>query len=343
MKNHEGFCVLHILNPLVQRQDIAEKKHQIKLDIPRVGLEGGRVPPEVESAIQRARGDGQPLEDELKEQMSTSLGQDFSEVRVHTGHKADGLNRLLRARAFTVGPDIFFAQGAYEPDTLGGRELIAHELVHVVQQGHARDSVGVTGMTLSPAGDALEREAEAIASLAVARPSCRNYNRIAIRLKTKLSAIVQRSLAERCEVSPPIATSCHVTTLWWIYQELEAKKGRDAGWGSFQKRASDASQKIADLIKDKGGKGTKNAIGVNSGTVVVFSEGILLKDVQAGHSCVCGSDLMLHGSSQAGFFTDCEHGKVGIVCKHSVSSISCEQKIYTVNEANAISWAEKNL
>jgi hypothetical protein len=155
----------------LQRQEQPEEEEELmmKRDIQRVGPQGGPVPPEVEAAIRRARGGGQPLEGALREQMSASLGHDFSRVRVHTGPEADDLNQQLQAKAFTTGPDIFFRQGAYDPSSGGGRELIAHELSHVVQQGTGRVSGGGSGMTVRPAGDAFEQEADAVSTAAPSR------------------------------------------------------------------------------------------------------------------------------------------------------------------------------
>ena len=59
-------------------------------------------------------------------------------MRVHTGPRADSLNHTLQAKAFTTGQDIFFRQGAYNPASSGGQELLAHELTHVVQQNGDR-------------------------------------------------------------------------------------------------------------------------------------------------------------------------------------------------------------
>ncbi|MDO8152624.1 DUF4157 domain-containing protein [Isoptericola sp. b408] len=82
-------------------------------------------------------------------------GHDFSSVRVHTDTQADDI-RHLRAQAFTLGSDIYFAPGQYEPDTTEGRRLIAHELAHVVQQqGH------------HPAGMTPDRFGETVANDAV--------------------------------------------------------------------------------------------------------------------------------------------------------------------------------
>lgn len=59
---------------------------------------------------------------------------DFSGVRVHTDSKAAKTARALDALAYTVGSNIVFAKGQLAPQTLSGRRLLAHELVHVVQQ-----------------------------------------------------------------------------------------------------------------------------------------------------------------------------------------------------------------
>jgi hypothetical protein len=118
---------------------------------------------ETAGRINRARGGGQPLEGAVQEQMSASLGYDFTGVRVHTSPESDDLNRQLSARAFTTGQDIFVRQGDYAPHSSTGRELIAHELSHVVQQTTGRVSGGGGGMTVRPAGDAFEQEADALA------------------------------------------------------------------------------------------------------------------------------------------------------------------------------------
>lgn len=163
MTSHDGLCMFCELKPLVQHQDMTKEDLQLRPHLPRMGPEGGRIHPEVESAIHRARGGGQPLNGTLKEQMSTALRHDFNEVRVHTGPEADRLNRRLRARAFTVGTDIFFRRGKYDPTSLLGQELIAHELTHVVQQCTGRVRGSGSGMTVRPAGDAFELEANVLA------------------------------------------------------------------------------------------------------------------------------------------------------------------------------------
>ena len=102
----------------------------------------GEVAPQVESAIERARGGGQPLDAGVRLQMESAFGADFGGVRVHTDSGGDSLNQAVGAVAFTTGNDIFFRQGTYSPGSSAGRELLAHELTHVVQQGGAPASGG---------------------------------------------------------------------------------------------------------------------------------------------------------------------------------------------------------
>ena len=118
---------------------------------------------ETAGRINRARGGGQPLEGTVQEQMSAAMGYDFTGVRVHTSPESDDLNRQFSARAFTTGQDIFVRQGDYAPHSSTGRELVAHELSHVVQQSTGRVGGSGGGMTVRPAGDAFEQEADALA------------------------------------------------------------------------------------------------------------------------------------------------------------------------------------
>ncbi len=96
---------------------------------------GGGVGADTEQRIAASRGGGQPLPEQARTGMESGFGEDFSGVRVHHDAEADALARDLDARAFTVGNDVYFAQGAYDPDSSSGQHLLAHELTHVVQQG----------------------------------------------------------------------------------------------------------------------------------------------------------------------------------------------------------------
>lgn len=70
--------------------------------------------------------------------MEPRFGRDFASVRIHDGPRAAAAAQELGARAFTVGRDIFFNRGQYQPHSSSGRQLLAHELTHTVQQGADR-------------------------------------------------------------------------------------------------------------------------------------------------------------------------------------------------------------
>ncbi len=124
---------------------------------------------ETAGRINQARGGGRSLDSTVQKQMSAATGQDFSGVRVHTSPEADDLNRQLGAKAFTTGRDVFFREGAYDPHSSSGKELIAHELTHVVQQGSGAVSSS-SGMTVNAPGDAFEQEADAVAKAIAGAP-----------------------------------------------------------------------------------------------------------------------------------------------------------------------------
>lgn len=123
-------------------------------------LPGGLVHPDVEAAIAAASGGGTRLHGGVADTVGTAYGQSLGDVRVHHDEHAAALSRAVSARAFTVGSDIFFGAGEYRPETAGGRELLAHELAHVVQQ---RGAPSTGPLMVSQPGDTLEREAEAAA------------------------------------------------------------------------------------------------------------------------------------------------------------------------------------
>lgn len=99
------------------------------------GAPGPTVSPRLEAGIRSASGNGRPLPSASRGFFEPRFGADFSGVRVHTDGRAASAARQLRARAFTVGRDVFFGEGQYRPESAGGRRLMAHELTHVVQQG----------------------------------------------------------------------------------------------------------------------------------------------------------------------------------------------------------------
>src|SRR6185295_12299730 len=119
------------------------------------------APPVVHETL---RSQGQPLDPEARTAMEASFQHDFSGVRVHSDGSAAASARAVGARAYTVGADVVFGAGQYEPATGAGRHLLAHELAHVVQQrGAALQPRLEVGAVDTPE----ERSADAAAEAAV--------------------------------------------------------------------------------------------------------------------------------------------------------------------------------
>ncbi|WP_406224104.1 DUF4157 domain-containing protein [Streptomyces canus] len=104
---------------------------------------------------------GTPLEPDVRTMMEAGLGADFSSVRIHTGQTAQEMAESLHATAYTVGGDVAFARGSFAPGSAEGRELLAHELAHVAQNGVGPTPAAGSARTLSVSEptDATEREA----------------------------------------------------------------------------------------------------------------------------------------------------------------------------------------
>lgn len=97
------------------------------------------VPPNAlrASPVGDGHGNGQPLSPALRSSLEPRFGYDFSGVRVHADGQAAERARALEADAYAVGPHIGFAAGRFAPYSAEGGRLLAHELTHVIQQGHA--------------------------------------------------------------------------------------------------------------------------------------------------------------------------------------------------------------
>jgi len=99
-----------------------------------------QVPPIVHEVL---RSPGQPLDPATRANMEPRFGHDSGSVRVHTDAKAAESARAVNALAYTVGRDVVFGTRQYAPDTTEGKRLIAHEMVHVMQQAGGNASPAI--------------------------------------------------------------------------------------------------------------------------------------------------------------------------------------------------------
>lgn len=123
--------------------------------------ETSAAPPIVQDVL---RSPGEPIETETRALMEAQFGHDFSRVRVHADAEASEAARAVNAKAYTVGEDIVFRDGAYDPAGPGGRRLLAHELAHVVQQAGAAEPSKELSAPSDPSERAAERAAHRVVS-----------------------------------------------------------------------------------------------------------------------------------------------------------------------------------
>ncbi|MFF9785414.1 eCIS core domain-containing protein [Streptomyces nigrescens] len=114
-------------------------------------------------------GAGQPLDPGVRRELEEQLGHDFSRVRLHTDRDSAHLADVMGADAFAVGQDIFFREGTYRPGTADGQRLLAHELLHTVQNPHGLGALraGRDLGSVSLPQESVEREAESAAQESV--------------------------------------------------------------------------------------------------------------------------------------------------------------------------------
>lgn len=105
-------------------------------DSPHLSVASTVDPLEVEARV-RGLGSGTRLPGEERAFFEPRFGINLAHVRVHTDREAALASEALGARAFTIGSNVVFGSGEYRPGTITGRQLLAHELTHTVQQRNA--------------------------------------------------------------------------------------------------------------------------------------------------------------------------------------------------------------
>ena len=125
-----------LMDSQIQRQEagMEEEEEEPPVQMKREGRNTRIVSPQLEAEIHSMKGGGSSLDPATRAFFEPRFGYDFSDVRVHTGASAAKVTQGINAQAFTRGQDIFFGAGRYQPNTDGGRRLLAHELTHTIQQ-----------------------------------------------------------------------------------------------------------------------------------------------------------------------------------------------------------------
>lgn len=150
-----------------QLDDKKEKKEEDKsaqkLPVQRAAAaEPTTAPTSVEQDVERQKQGGRPLSTAEQNYFEPRFGADFSQVRIHDDAAAARAASDLNAKAFTQGSHIFFGSGYHQPNDTPGRQLMAHELTHTLQQGGAQPAAPQAAtpavMPAAPAVAATQRQ-----------------------------------------------------------------------------------------------------------------------------------------------------------------------------------------
>jgi Domain of unknown function (DUF4157) len=149
-----GFDVVPARGRSAQARTPLEARDELPIGAPLQPRQDGSRNKEIDAMLEETVNTaGQPLDQKTRALLEPRFGHDFSKVRVHSDLRAAQSARGFNAVAYTIGTDIVFDQGRYQPHQPEGERLLAHELTHVVQQ-----SKSVVSAPSSP--QKMEREAE---------------------------------------------------------------------------------------------------------------------------------------------------------------------------------------
>jgi hypothetical protein len=133
-----------------------EEKHRGTVFTKREGA-AAREPAEVPASVYGVLDSpGEPLAQDARDFFEPRLGRSLADIRIHAGSQAHESAQAVHAVAYTVGRDIVFTHGRFDPGSISGRRLLAHELTHAVQQGAAHSesaSTGKSGSVEPPGAD----------------------------------------------------------------------------------------------------------------------------------------------------------------------------------------------
>ena len=195
----------------------------------------------------RAVGVGQSLAPAVQRDLEGALGANLSGVRVHADAESDRLSRVVDAVAFTTGRDVFFRSEAYNPSSIDGMRLLAHEATHVVQQasGPVAGTPASDGVQISDPGDSFERQADRVADAVVSAAGARlgatiasagldgdglaaQQNSITGSMGGSVPAVQRAPLGLPDKPSGTVATQNEVTMALsdYLYKILEAQGGQ---------------------------------------------------------------------------------------------------------------------
>lgn len=170
-----------------------------------------------EAQLRHNQGQGQPLSETTRAYFESRFGLDFSEVRIHADGVAANAAHQLNAQAFTQGRDIYFGAGRYQPESKPGRQLLAHELTHTVQQ------TGVRPLAPVPRAVAVATGSRVTASLSSVVKSVARFPSVPLAISRVPQTTLSRkaALASMAEIGPELQEAPE-ELIEWVLARIQA-------------------------------------------------------------------------------------------------------------------------
>jgi hypothetical protein len=292
----------------------------------------------ISNQIQSTKGSGNAMSESTKSFMESRFSADFSNIKIHTGNYASQLSKDLNAQAFTVGNDIYFNEGKYQPGSSEGKHLLAHELSHTLQQDYARNNVVQKSFSLIQRKPAVPRKKFwlniGFDSSAVADKATMKKIRSSI-------ARGQASLASCCLV---LSKSCNIDIVpFYDWNRNDKPAPKDGNYDGDD--AKDNALRQKNLSKIKGNPGglkilvTESDISQSWKGVRIGASANTDSDGILWHRKVALDDTMAHESGHAAGYSGGDiEGNVHSSDKNNLMSRG------DIREANAVpdaDWCEK--
>lgn len=158
---------------------------------------------DLSSYVSNSAGGGKSMDAPVQAKMESSFGSDFSSVGIHDNSQSHQADSSIGAKAFTSGQDIHFGSGQYNPSSSAGSELLSHEMARTVQQKSGGTSTQASGVSVGPASDSYEKEADSAAQSVSRGEPVGNLSSLA----GGVQRMIQRSVYENA--APNLLGSVH--------------------------------------------------------------------------------------------------------------------------------------
>ncbi len=232
--------------------------------------DGNNVAADADAAVGAASSStGSALPDDLRAKFEGSLGTDLSSVRVHTGSASHEAASAVGAKAYTLGNDVHFGAGHYDPSSSDGQHLLAHEVAHTVQQ-RGGSPTRQNKLEVSTPGDHFEHEADHAASAMVAGQAA------SVGTASGVGRVVQRDAIKD--------NSYNRGTLTWGQGGTALQEDEMAEWGA--KKASVITKYTGLMAKAAGLQGARSSAVIaklNAQAKQRFTSEVTLRELEIKH------------------------------------------------------------